>query len=98
MPCLFFGIAVVEAMAAGIPVFVNDWRVMCEIINNGEFGTLYKTANEDDLLEKFMLYLQHKEIDKHKANQIADIVKKKYSIHQHITKLREVYVESLNHC
>ena len=38
-----FGIAVVEAMAVGVPVFVNDWKVMAEITDNGKYATLYKS-------------------------------------------------------
>ncbi|MFV0392319.1 MAG: glycosyltransferase family 4 protein [Paludibacteraceae bacterium] len=45
-----FGIAVVEAIASGIPVFVNDWDVMNEICENGRFANLYKTNDEKDLL------------------------------------------------
>ncbi len=38
-----FGIAVIEAMYSGIPVFVNDWEVMREITDNAKHGTLYKS-------------------------------------------------------
>lgn len=38
-----FGIGVVEAMAVGIPVFVNDWMVMSGITDEGKYATLYKT-------------------------------------------------------
>ena len=53
-----FGIGVVEAMAVGIPVFVNDWEVMTEITDNGKFATLYKSKDEKDLLRHFLLFLQ----------------------------------------
>lgn len=86
-----FGIAVVEAMASGIPVFVNDWEVMREITMEGKLATLYKTKDEKDLLEKFMLFLQNKETYKQNAVNIAEIVKEKYSIELHIENLTEVY-------
>ena len=35
-----FGIAVVEAMLAGVPVIVNDWEVMREISDEGKYVTL----------------------------------------------------------
>ncbi|VBB44602.1 Group 1 family glycosyl transferase [uncultured Paludibacter sp.] len=86
-----FGIAVVEAMASGMPVFVNDWEVMNEITEQGELATLYGTKDEKDLLEKFMVYLQNKETYKQNAVDIAKIVKEKYSIELHIENLTEVY-------
>src|SRR5665647_295757 len=55
-----FGIGVVEAMAVGIPVFVNDWMVMSEITDDGKYATIYKTKDENDLLRQFLLFLQDK--------------------------------------
>ena len=86
-----FGIAVVEAMAVGIPVFVNDWDVMKEITGNGKYATLYKTKNENDLLREFMLFLQNKALYQAKANEASIFVRKQYSIEKHIEKLKKVY-------
>ncbi|MDR1272909.1 MAG: glycosyltransferase family 4 protein, partial [Odoribacteraceae bacterium] len=41
-----FGIAVAEAIAAGLPAFVNDWEVMREITEGGALATLYRTGDE----------------------------------------------------
>jgi len=38
-----FGLAVIEAIACGIPVFANDWEVMKEVTDNGKLSTLYPT-------------------------------------------------------
>jgi len=86
-----FGIAVVEAMAAGIPVFVNDWEVMSEITAKGRYGMLYKTRDEVDLLQQFMLFLQDEAAYKAKANEAAQFIREKYSIERHIEKLKKVY-------
>ena len=56
-----FGIAVVEAIATGIPVFVNDWKVMREITEDGKLAKLYKTKDFNELLEKFNVFLHNKE-------------------------------------
>ena len=86
-----FGIAVVEAIASGVPVFVNDWEVMGEITDNGKLANLYKTDDKTDLLEKFMLFLQNKDAYKQKALENAAVVREKYSIEKHIQELKEIY-------
>ena len=86
-----FGIAVVEAMASGVPAFVNNWGVMNEITGYGNYATLYKTKDENDLLREFMLFLQNKKEYQQKANQQVDLVRLTYSIEKHIEQLKIVY-------
>jgi glycosyltransferase involved in cell wall biosynthesis len=86
-----FGIAVIEAIAVGIPVFVNDWEVMREISENGKFAALYKTKNERDLLEKFLVFLQNREEYRTKARKAAGKVREKFSIEKHISELSKTY-------
>lgn len=86
-----FGIGVVEAMAAQIPVFVNDWGVMKEITVNGKYATLYKTKDENDLLKQFMLFLHDKSQFIQKAIDAKAFVKEKYSIEHHIDCLKYEY-------
>jgi len=90
-----FGIAVVEAMAVGIPVFVNDWDVMSEITANGKYATLYKTRDEYDLLREFMLFLQNKAVYQTKANEASVFVRERYSIEKHIDELKKVYYKMI---
>jgi glycosyltransferase involved in cell wall biosynthesis len=92
-----FGIAVVEAMAVGISVFVNDWEVMSEITENGKYATIYKTKDETDLIRKFMLFLQDKTAYQIKANEAAKFVREQYSIEKHIERLKEVYNEVISY-
>jgi len=86
-----FGIAVVEAMAVGIPVFVNDWGVMNEITEDGKYATVYKTKDEADLLRQFMLFLQNEETFQEKAKDAAIYVRQKFSIENHIQQLKSLY-------
>lgn len=91
-----FGIAVVEAMAAGLPVFVNDWGVMKEVTRNGEWATLYETRNVDDLYEKFLVFLQQKSTMLQQAEANAPKVRNAYSIEHHIDALHQLYQKLLN--
>ncbi|MBV5283117.1 MAG: glycosyltransferase family 4 protein [Paludibacter sp.] len=86
-----FGIGVVEAMAVGIPVFVNDWQVMSEITDSGKYATLYKTKDEQDLLRQFLLFLQDRTDFLTKAANASSFVRHKYSIEKHIEKLKKIY-------
>ena len=86
-----FGIAIVEAIAAGIPVFVNDWEVMKEVTEDGKYATLYKTKNEKDLLCHFMSFLKNQNSYKENAEKSSQCVQKKYSIKKHIQELINVY-------
>ncbi|NCB68826.1 MAG: glycosyltransferase family 1 protein [Bacteroidia bacterium] len=90
-----FGIAVVEAMAAGIPVFVNDWPVMNEITEDGKYATIYQTKNEEDLFQKISNFLQNKETYSIKTKQSSEYVRNTFSIQNHIAELNKLY-KSLN--
>lgn len=91
-----FGIAVVEAIASSTPVFVNDWAVMKEITQEGKLAMLYKTKDENDLLEKFILFLQNKKNIKKQAEENAHIVREQYSIKRHIENTKLLYKELID--
>lgn len=86
-----FGIAVVEAIAAGLPTFVNDWEVMTEITDNGKLAHLYKTKNPEDLLRVFNDFLQNRAAYEKEAQENATIIRQKFSIQQHMETLSGVY-------
>lgn len=91
-----FGIAVIEAIAMSIPVFVNDWQVMLEITKNGKYATIYKSKNENDLLIKIKDYLCRPDVYKLKASISASEVIRDYSIDQYIQRLVNIYTKQLN--
>lgn len=90
-----FGIAVIEAISSGVPVFVNDWGVMAEITENGRLATLYKTGSTEDLFEKFSRFIRNKEPFCDKANESARYVREKYSIETHMNNLYDIYSKVL---
>ena len=87
-----FGIAVIEAMAAGMPVVVNDHPVMGEVCGEaGEAVWYYRTDDADDAaaaLESLLINLQQ---SKNAAKENAKEVRRKYSIEQYISRLKEIY-------
>ena len=94
-----FGIAVLEALASGLPVIVNDWDVMKEITDNGTYADLYKTDDVNDCVEKIMRFFEertyHSEELTIKTERIATEIKEKYSISSHIEKLNDIYLSIL---
>lgn len=86
-----FGIAVIEAVASGLPAIVNDWEVMKEVTNNGELASLYQTHNVEDCAAKIEEFVLNKEQRKKVALRNAEIVRQRFSIENHIQNLSKVY-------
>lgn len=86
-----FGIAVIEAIAAGIPTFVNDWPVMLEVTHNGAYATIYPTDDEQALLQKFLHFSANQSEYKAAALNYANNIKQLFSIQQHQKALKQCY-------
>lgn len=86
-----FGIAVVEAMASGIPVFVNNWKVMDEITDEGKYATIFDSKDIQDLVDKFMQFLDNRLIFDEKAKLASNFVREKFSIDNHMRELQKTY-------
>lgn len=86
-----FGIAVVEAMACGIPVIVNDWAVMEEITDGGNWATMYPSDNVDQLAQTIEELLLHLDMRKNEAIHRRTEVMQRFSIQAHINKMAELY-------
>ncbi len=90
-----FGIALIEAVASGLPAVVNDWDVMKEVTNNGEWASLYKTMDVKDCADKIEEFVKNKEQRKEAALRNAEAVRQRFSIENHIRNLNEVYEKTL---
>lgn len=88
-----FGIAVIEAIASGLPTFVNDWDVMREITNEGDYATLYRTNDVDSVVNHIEQFANNRTRYWEQAHLAALSVREKYSIEQHIEKLNHQYCE-----
>ncbi len=88
-----FGIAVVEAIAAGLTVFVNDHEVMKEVTNNGSWAVLYHTNDTNDLYAHFLRFVDNQHAYRQQAERNARAIRDYYSISNHLNQLRQLYAE-----
>lgn len=87
-----FGIAVLEALAAGLPVLVNDWAVMKEITLNGELAQLYQTGDVDDCVAKICKFAKLIGGVRPDCSKTMEVVRERYSIEGHLRRLNEIYL------
>mgnify|MGYP002623711757 CR=1 FL=1 len=89
-----FGIAVVEALACGIPVFVNDLDVMCELytcVGRGNTRSQYKSKSAESLADVLTDYLNNQQEYAESAKQDAVKIRNRFSIQSHTKRLHEIY-------
>lgn len=89
-----FGIAVIEAIAVGLPIVVNDHPVMKEVCGDANEGILYfKTDDAENAAEKIAELMTNIKQSKQAAMANAVAVRNKYSIQTHIERLSALYDE-----
>jgi len=74
-----FGIALVEAMAAGIPTLSSDISALREVADEGRAGMLFTPRNVDELKEKLELLLKDEKLREDFTEKGYKLVKEKYS-------------------
>lgn len=86
-----FGIAVVEAMMAGIPVIINDLPPLLEITSNGKYAKVFKSKDSNDLTTKMIELIEEIKSKKIETKLSQLWAKENFSIENHISSLIELY-------
>lgn len=91
-----FGLAVVEAISSGIPVFVNDWDVFKEVCHGGDWAWLYPTGNIQVCSDLLVSFINNSEKFKSQSKVNALAIQKEYNLEKHIFELHNLYCTLLN--
>jgi glycosyltransferase involved in cell wall biosynthesis len=86
-----FGIVVIEAMAACIPVIASDIGPLREIINDGETGILIPPKNRQALRSAIERLMRDKDLMKKLADNGTKTVHERFSLKKRIIEIEEVY-------
>jgi len=88
-----FGMTVIEAMAAGLPVICSDVGGLAEIVKDKENGFLFNVDSTDELA-KILLDINNDRYDLEKIRENAQImIKERFQISTYKNKLRQIYEE-----
>lgn len=90
-----FGIAILEAMAAGCPIIASNVGGIPEIIENEVNGLLVQ-PDDNIALANAILRLNNRDFAKRISQNAYDLVQKKFSGKSYISKLKREYSKALN--
>lgn len=88
-----FGITVVEAMLAGVPIICNNLPSLLEITKNGEYATIFETRNSIDLSKKIIFAIEQIDVLRKKAIEAKKWAQDNFTIEVHINNLNKIYNE-----
>ncbi|HZH31323.1 MAG TPA: glycosyltransferase [Pyrinomonadaceae bacterium] len=86
-----FGVAVVEAMLAGVPAVVSDIGALLEVTRGGEFASVFRTGDADDLARRLSELVE----DGARRERLADAARvwasREFGIETHLANLLKLY-------
>jgi glycosyltransferase involved in cell wall biosynthesis len=87
-----FGLTVVEAMAAGVPVLVSNIEGPMEIIDNGKYGSYFQVGDHLDCSEKMIHIMKNSEhrILPEELQRVAEYARRRFDI----TETANLYLDA----
>jgi len=86
-----FGIALIEAMALGLPCVVSDLPVLREVTDGGRCAILFETANAQDLAEKIIQLSEDTNLRQQLGQKARRRVEENYSLERFIENYDHLY-------
>jgi glycosyltransferase involved in cell wall biosynthesis len=90
-----FGLAIIEAMASGVPVICSDIEGPLELIENEKNGLLFKCENYFDLYKKIRIVLNDLKLYEN-LRQNAFLFSQKFDISHMINEYEKNYLKIIN--
>ncbi len=91
-----FGIVLIEAMAAGVPIVASNSSAIPYIIKDKETGLLFETENSISLSGQILKLLNDRRLRENLVTQAKASVSKNYSIDESVNKLERIYYQLVN--
>jgi glycosyltransferase involved in cell wall biosynthesis len=96
IPSVGKGFAVLEAMAAGLPVVARRPRGIEDTVKDGINGFLFSARDWKAMVDRVVFLLENKKISHELGRQGKLLVQSHFTLEQMIYKLEEVYSKSLS--
>jgi len=90
-----FGVALLEAMACGIPVIASNIAAFKEIFKDGDVGDLVPPQDAKGYAERIIFYLENPQYYFRKHKQTRMHVEKYYSLPENISAMIKVYESTI---
>jgi len=86
-----FGVAVVEAMLAGVPAVVSDIGALLEVTNDGKYASVFRTGDANDLARQLVMLASDDARRRELAEQAKQWATREFGIETHIENLLQLY-------
>ena len=86
-----FGVAVVEAMLAGVPPVVSNIGALLEVTKDGEYASTFRTGDAGDLAEKLIALASDRERRVELGERARRFATQEFGIERHIGNLLKLY-------
>lgn len=91
-----FGISILEALAAGVPVVASRVGGIPEVITNGENGLLFEPGDFRELARKVSLCMKNEKIRERLIENGLKVVKDNFTVKSMIEEINRVYFKVVN--
>jgi glycosyltransferase involved in cell wall biosynthesis len=86
-----FGVAVVEAMLAGVPCVVSDIGALLEVTNDGEYAAVFRTGDANDLARRLVELIEDRARRERLGEAARHWAASEFGIETHIANLLKLY-------